>query len=230
MRRHSQGVTYKDEFLAERIAKLERDDPERVIRALEPFVTDRRRERLVAMIERRLSSVVVAFESPHDPHNGAAVMRSCEAFGVQTLHVMEEEEPFVSAGTVSRSAEKWIDVVTHPTIAAGISAVRSGEYELVAAHPDGALEPADLAAIPRLCIVLGNERNGIGAELMASCARAVRVPMRGFVESLNVSVTAAILLSSATRHRLGDLGESDRVRLYARGLYLSIPHADSYLA
>jgi tRNA (guanosine-2'-O-)-methyltransferase len=157
-------------------------------------------------------------------------MRSCEAFGVQTLHVIEEEEPFVSASTVSRSAEKWIDVVNHPTIAEGVTALRAGDYELVAAHPDGALDPADLADIPRLCIVLGNERNGIGVELMAACARAVRVPMRGFVESLNVSVTAAILLSSATRHRKGDLPEADRTRLYARGLYLSIPHADRYLA
>jgi hypothetical protein len=54
--------------------------------------------------------------------------------------------------------------------------------------------------------------------------------MRGFVESLNVSVTAAILLSSATRGRAGDLAPSDRVRLFARGLYLSIPNADAHLA
>jgi tRNA (guanosine-2'-O-)-methyltransferase len=172
MRRRSQGVTFKDELLAERIAKLERDDPERVIRALSPFVTERRRARLEAMIEQRLGSVAVAFESPHDPHNGAAVIRSCEAFGVQTLHVIEQEEPFLSAATVSRSAEKWIDVVTHATVREGVAALRAGDYELVAAHPEGTLEPGDLASIPRLAVVLGNERSGIGPELMAACARS----------------------------------------------------------
>ena len=60
MRRRSQGVTYRDEFLAERIAKLERDDPERVIRALEPFVTERRRQRLEAMIDRAVGGALEA--------------------------------------------------------------------------------------------------------------------------------------------------------------------------
>lgn len=229
MRRRSFGVTTKDELLAERIARLEREDPERVIRVLEPYVGERRRQRILDVLAKRLGSVVVAFESPHDPHNGAAVIRSCEAFGVQTLHVIEQEEEFISASTVSKSAEKWIDVVTHPTIAEGVGALRAGAFELVAAHPDGTLEPEDLPTIPRLAIVLGNERNGIGPELMAACARAVRVPMRGFVESLNVSVTAAILLSAATRRRPGDLSDRERIRLYARGLYFSAPHADEHL-
>jgi tRNA (guanosine-2'-O-)-methyltransferase len=229
MRRRSPGVTFKDKFLVERIEALERDDPERVIRTLEPFVGERRRARIQAVLAERLASVVVAFESPHDPHNGAAVIRSCEAFGVQTLHVLEQNERFVSAGAVSKSAEKWIDVVTHPTNVAGAAAIRAQGYEMVATHPDGSLLPADLASIPRLCIVLGNERDGIGADLMEACTRAVRVPMRGFVESLNVSVTAAILLSAATAGRQGDLPEHDRRRLYARGLYLSAPHADLHL-
>lgn len=230
MRRRSAGVLSRDELFAERIARLEREDPERVIRTLEPFVSEPRRARLSAMLAKRLGSVVVAFESPHDPHNGAAVMRSCEAFGVQSLHVIEQFEPFLAASSVSRSAEKWVDVVPHPTVAEAVTALRAGEYTLVAADADGELEPHDLAEIPRLAIVLGNERDGIGAELRASCARAVRVPMRGFLESLNVSVTAAILLSAATRGRVGDLPELDRRRIYARGLYLSSTIADKLLA
>lgn len=216
-------------LLATRIAELERTDPERVIRVLEPFVNDTRKQRIKDVLDRRLTSVSVAFESPHDPHNGAAVIRSCEAFGVQSMHVIEQNEPFLSASSVSRSAEKWIDVFTHPTIHAGVSVLREQRYELVAAHPDGDLLPHDLAAIPRLCIVLGNEREGIGPELMNACARKVRVPMRGFVESLNVSVTAAILLTSATSGRAGDLPDAERTRLYARGLYLSAAHADELL-
>ena len=101
--------------------------------------------------------------------------------------------------------------------------------DLVAADPDGELAPHDLASIPRLGIVLGNERDGIAAELKAACTRRVRVPMRGFVESLNVSVSAAILLAQATVGRSGDLLAADRLRLYARGLYFTVEKADEVL-
>ena len=81
----------------------------------------------------------------------------------------------------------------------------------------------------RLAIVLGNERDGIAEELASLCTRRVRVPMRGFVESLNVSVTAAILLATATRGRTGDLDDDARLRLYARGLFHSVPRAREVL-
>src|SRR5262249_61327237 len=105
---------------------------------------------------------------------------------------------------------------------------RSG-HELVATHPDGELSPTDLASIPRLCLVLGNERDGIHEELRGACKKSVRIPMRGFAESLNVSVTAAILLQHATAGRPADLGEEEQQLLYARALILTIPHAPEIL-
>ncbi len=200
-----------------------------VVRTLEPLSTERRRARLKEVIAKRLASVAIMFDAPHDPHNGAAVIRSCEAFGVQTLHVVERIERFLAASSVSRSAEQWVDVVCHQTADAAVAAVTSAGLEMVAAHPDGELLPEDLAKIPRVVIVLGNERDGISEDLAERCAKRVRVPMRGFVESLNVSVTAAVLLASATRGREGDLGEEARARLYARGLFYSVPRAGDVL-
>ncbi len=230
MRRRSHGVVTGDHIVPFRIARVEAHDPERVIRLLEPLVLSRRRERLLAVINTRLASVQVVFDAPHDPHNGAAVVRSCEAFGVQNVNVVERLEPFLLASTVTRGAEKWIDLRRGPTPADAISALRQEGYELVAAHADGELAPNDLASIPKLAIVLGNERDGISGELEGACVRRVRVPMRGFVESLNVSVSAAILLAAATGSRTGDLPERDRRRLYARGLYFSYERADDVLA
>ena len=100
---------------------------------------------------------------------------------------------------------------------------------LVATHPEGELSPDELGRMPRVCVVLGNEREGIHGELALACSARVRVPMRGFVESLNVSVTAAILLHAATQGRTGDLDPAAQRRLYARGLYLSVPHAEEVL-
>ncbi len=229
MRRSTTGVLDSDALVPRRIARIEREDPERVIRLLEPLVLERRRARIVEVIDARLGSVTVVFDAPHDPFNGAAVVRSCEAMGVQTIHVVERTENFLTAGSVARGAQKWVDVVLHQTVSTAVSLLREKNFELVSAHPAGELLPDDLATLPRLALVLGNERDGVTEELAAACSRRVRVPMRGFIDSLNVSVTAAILLDRATRARPGDLPHVERRRLYARGLYFSVQKADSVL-
>lgn len=231
MRRTTPGVVGADDLIDARIARAEAHDPERVARVLEPLVTPARQARLLEVIGRRLASVAVVFDGPYDPHNGAAVVRTCEAFGVQRLHVVEQPSyPFAVAKSVARGAEKWIDVTCHREPATAVAWASAHGFPMVGAHPDGELDPEQLAAMPRVAVVLGNERQGIREEVARACAARVRVPMRGFVESLNVSVTAALLLYAATRGRAGDLGEVERRRLYARGLYLSVPHAEDVLA
>ncbi len=229
MRRTTAGVVPGKHLLPALIARAERHDAARVVRLLEPLVLERRAERLRGVIDQRLASVQVLFDAPHDPHNGAAVVRTCEAFGVQFVNVVERKERFLAAPSVSRGSEKWVDVRRWSTVSEAAAAMTAEGLELIAAHPDGELVPNDLASIPRVALVLGNERDGIAEELAAACARRVRVPMRGFVESLNVSVTAAILLAQATFGRKGDLSEEDRLRLYARGLYLTVDKADEVL-
>jgi tRNA (guanosine-2'-O-)-methyltransferase len=131
---------------------------------------------------------------------------------------------------VARGSERWVDVHSHATAAAAIAALAASGHELVATHPAGELDAADLKSIPKVGLVLGNEHDGIHDELARACARSVRIPMRGFAESLNVSVTAAILLHRATEGRPGDLPPPEREQLYARALVLTIPHAAEVLA
>lgn len=225
MRRKSEGVRNADELVPELVRRVERHDPVKVIEILEPFVRKERRDRILSVLNARLASVAVVFDSPYDPHNGAAVLRSCEAFGVQYLHVIERDRPFLAATSVARGSEKWVDIVRHPTVSDTVSRLKSDGYTLVGTHPEGELEPDALTAIPRVAVVLGSEREGIAEELSAACTHRVRVPMRGFVESLNVSVTAAILLAFAIRGRPGDLPPDEVRRLYARGLYFSVDRA-----
>jgi tRNA (guanosine-2'-O-)-methyltransferase len=229
VRRKTQGVLYGSELLPALIKRAERHDPKRLIELLEPLVLDRRAARLREVIDQRVASVQVVFDAPHDPHNGAAVLRSCEAFGVQFVHVVERLERFLAAPSVAKGAEKWVDLHHWPNVDEVIARMQADGFELVAATADGELAPHELASIPKLALVLGNERDGIADVLQAACTRRVRVPMRGFVESLNVSVSAAILLSHATLGRKGDLAEADRTRLYARGLYFTVEKADEIL-
>jgi tRNA (guanosine-2'-O-)-methyltransferase len=224
MRRRSPEVRRVDELLGPELTTVDAlGRADRAIAKLEPFVTLERRARIEQVIARRLASVTVVFDDPFDPHNGAAVLRSCDAFGVQSLHVVERRAPFAVATTVSRGSQKWVDVRRHRSTDELLAALSPGDYELIATDPDGELDPAELRSVARLALVLGNEQSGIARDLRSRCTRAVRVPMRGFAESLNVSVSAAILLSHAVAGRPGDLPQAERQRLYARGLLLSLP-------
>ena len=89
MRRSTPGLLGASDLVEARLVRAEAHDPEVLVRVLEPLVTEARRARLREVIARRLASVAVVFDGPYDPHNGAAVLRSCEAFGVQQLHVVE---------------------------------------------------------------------------------------------------------------------------------------------
>ena len=107
--------------------------------------------------------------------------------------------------------------------------MRAQGFTLVATHPSGELTKEDLAKLPRVALLLGNEHDGLREELTRAADHSVRIPMRGFVESLNVSVAAAVLLSAATEQRPGDLSAERKRTLYARGLYRTLPRAADFL-
>ena len=203
---------------------------EGVIRTLEPLVSDKRRERLRQVVEARIESVTVLLDAPRDPHNAAAVLRTCDAFGIQQLHVVPSPDGFVAASNITTGAERWVDTIRHETQSDAIRYLRRGGYELLATHPMGELVPSDLARFARFALVMGNEHEGIRSELAGAADARVRVPMRGFVESLNLSVCAAVLLKAATERRQGDLAPTERRRLYARWLVQSVSRADEILS
>lgn len=203
---------------------------EGVISVLEPLVLEARCARLRELAAARLGSVTVLMDAPHDPHNAAAVLRSCDAFGVGELHVVPRREAFAVSGAVAKGTERWVDVIVHETPEAAVDTLRARGFELVSTHPSGELLPEDLIAVPKLALVFGNEHDGICAALERAARQSVRIPMRGCVESLNVSVSAGILLAFATRGRAGDLPEAERRALYARGLYRSVTRAAEVLA
>ena len=203
--------------------------PEAVIETLEPLAVDERRAKLWAVVSGRIGSVTVLMDAPHDPHNAAAVLRSCDALGIPRVHLIPREE-FAVGRTVSKGAERWIEVIPHRTPEAALQSLHDQGYTTVATHPEGNLEPEDLARLPRLALIMGNEHDGICDALHAGAQNSVRIPMRGFVESFNVSVSAAVLLYAATRGRSGDLSEQERHRYYARALVRSVPRALEVLA
>jgi tRNA (guanosine-2'-O-)-methyltransferase len=203
---------------------------EGLIDVLEPMVMPLRRARIIEVIAARVDAVTVVLDAPHDPHNGAAILRTCDAFGVHQEHVVRRLEPFLFAHAVALGAERWVDVHMYDTAEAAVSSLLDKQYLVVVARPDGELAPADLAMLQRVALVVGNERDGVSDPFIRAATRTVRVPMRGFVESLNVSVSAAILLHAATADRAGDLPKLRQRELYASGLLRSVSRVREILA
>jgi tRNA (guanosine-2'-O-)-methyltransferase len=203
--------------------------PRRVIQTLEPFATDARRLRLQEVFAARISALTVLMDAPHDPHNGAAMLRTCDAFGIPELHIVPRDEKPLFARSVTRGSGRWVDVLVHGSVSEAVTALRDRGFALVATRANGELLPEDLARIPRVALLVGNEHDGLTQELQAAATHSVRVPMRGFVESLNVSVATAILLEAASRGRPGDLSAEAQELLYARGLFYSVQKASEIL-
>lgn len=201
-----------------------------VIEALDPLLTDERRARIARVIAARTRDVVPVLDGVDDPHNVAAVMRSAEAFGVQEVHLVERTEAFVASRAVAQGTERWIDVVRHGSARACVQALRARGHRVYVAAMDGTASPGDLGREARVAVVFGNEHDGVSPEMRALADGTYAIPMRGFVESLNVSVAAAITLFSATANRAGSLAADERELLRARYVLASVPRGAEIVA
>jgi len=207
---------------------IERHGPEAVCEALAPLLTAERIARIDQVLAARLGSVVTLVEDTYDPHNAAATIRTTEALGLGELHVIEPGERFSAAGGVTRGAHRWIDLVRWPAPEPAFAALRARGFRVFATLP-GAPETVDAVDVSTpLAVAFGNEHAGLTRAAIASCDGALGVPMFGFTESYNLSVTVALAMSRiAARRRSaigspGDLGDARRRELRARWFALKI--------
>lgn len=211
-------------------------DPAVICAALAPLLGEERRQRIEAVVEARLSGLTVVVENLHDPRNGAAVLRSCEAFGLQVVHVVEAAERFRFSSEVSQGCEKWLDVERHPTFAAAKARLHGEGFALYAAVPDGKVPLEALDFSRPAAIVVGNEHAGLTSDAIALADVPFAIPMAGMTRSLNLSVATALIVAHASSRRraalgrAGDLDEAARATLRARFYAASVRGADSVVA
>jgi tRNA (guanosine-2'-O-)-methyltransferase len=212
------------------------DDPARVCAVLGPLLLDERRARIDDAASRRLGGLRMVIENLHDPHNGAAVLRSAEAFGIQRVEVVESQEPFRFSSTITQGCEKWLDLVRHPTTTAALAALRANGFALYAAVPGADATIDDLDFARPAAVLVGNEHTGLGAEAVAAADVRFGIPMPGMTRSLNLSVAAALIaeraaaLRRAALGRPGDLDDAAVLALRARFYAASVRGADVILA
>jgi tRNA (guanosine-2'-O-)-methyltransferase len=188
-----------------------------------------RRRRVEQVVAQRTRSLAVVLEDLEDPHNIAAVLRSCEAFGVQEVHAITRRFAFHPNPKITQGAEKWLD----------LSLYRDGEHcfrllkqrGFLLAATDLSDDATSLFALPvdrPLALVFGTEKVGVTPETRARCDLRFKIPMLGFSQSFNISVAAAVCLSHLVFKRLevsgrtGDLSDLEQQAMCERFFALSV--------
>ncbi len=150
---------------------------------------------------------VVILEDITDPHNAAAVLRSCEAFGIQRVCFVFDREkrfnPRKIGKAVSASANKWLDFEIYASAEECFKKLKRQGYEIFATVLDEQARSIFESRLtwPKTALVFGNEHRGLSPEAVGLADFRVYVPMQGFVQSLNLSVTAAVCLYEMRRQR-----------------------------
>jgi tRNA (guanosine-2'-O-)-methyltransferase len=194
-------------------------------------------QRLEAVLSARLRGVTVVLEQVEDEGNLSAVLRSCEAFGVQEIHVLEHPKaPFRLVVDITQGCHRWLDLHRYREAGLCFDGLTARGYRLYGSYlGEGAVPLESLDFTTPAALVFGNEKVGISEETRARCEATFRIPMYGMTQSFNISVAAALALSHATRARRaavgrpGDLSEEDRAELRDRWYRAEVRDAERVL-
>lgn len=168
------------------------------------FVSEKRLNKIKSVLSARQFDLTLVIENIHDPHNVSAILRTCDAVGIYKIHLVYTIEKFPKLGRKSSaSAVKWIEKEKHKDIKICYENLRQEGFEIYAStlnSDSSSLYELDLTK--KVAIVLGNEHRGVSKEASELADKRFIIPMKGMVQSLNVSVAAAITLYEAFRQRL----------------------------
>ena len=169
--------------------------------------------RLDSVMARRQPDLTVFAENLHKPRNFSAIVRTCDAVGVNEMHVLPGDNDLRTHWNTSQGAEKWVRIKTHHNLAEAFSHLKSRGFFMVAAHlGDVAVDYRSVDYTQPVALVLGTELFGVSDEALEHIDHQISIPMRGVTQSLNVSVACAVVLYEAQRQRL-EAGLYDRCRL-----------------
>jgi tRNA (guanosine-2'-O-)-methyltransferase len=177
---------------------------DKLIQYLQQFVTERRLKLFDSRLEYRTRYLTVVLEDIFQPHNASAVLRSCECFGVQDVHIIENRNVYRINPDVALGSYKWLTLKRYnlpgDNTTKALTSLREEGYRIIAAMPhkrDCDLEEYDLSK-GKTALVFGSELEGLSPIAIELADGFIRVPMVGFTESLNISVSAAICIQYLT--------------------------------
>lgn len=165
-------------------------------------MSDRRRHKIDAVLSGRQPDLTVLAEQLHKPRNFSAIVRTCDAVGINELHAVPGEEGLAIHWNTSQGAEKWVRVRPHGSLQAACAHLKERGFQLVAAHlSESALDYRQVDYTRPTALVVGTELFGVSEAALDLSDLQVMLPMKGMTQSLNVSVACAIVLYEAMRQR-----------------------------
>lgn len=171
-----------------------------VLAYLETFVTEERKLRFQQVLERRTNFITVATEDVFQLHNTSAVIRSCDVFGIQQAHLTEERFGRRLDKNIALGAQQWVDTFRYPDSTSCIDSLRKKGYSIVATTPlDGSVTLQEFKLEEPVALFFGTEKEGLSETVLNAADIKLRIPMYGFTKSLNISVSAAIILHHLTQ-------------------------------
>lgn len=181
-------------------------------------MTPERFAKLKQVLARRQPDLTVVTDNVHKGHNISAILRTCDAVGVYGMHAVSPGGEFRRHHMISGGSKKWVQVTFHDSVNIALRRLKDSGFQLVAAHlSEDALDYRSVDYTVPTALVLGAELDGVSGNTLTQVDRSVAIPMEGMVESLNVSVAAALILYEAQRQRR-DAGLYDDCRLDAEVL------------
>ncbi len=164
---------------------------------LEQFITEERKEKINVVLSRRLTRFSIMLENIYDPHNISAVMRTADGLGFHKIFIIEKEKITKFSRTITTGAERWLDINIFGSTEEGISNVKKLGYKVAAGVlSDRAKNFFEIEWLSdRWAILLGNEHSGLTEQAIEMADLHFIIPMYGFIQSFNISVTAAMIMS-----------------------------------
>lgn len=204
------------------------------------YITAHKKSAIERVLAQRTRFFTVVLEDIFKPHNASAVLRTCDCFGIQDIHLIEKTDTYKVNPFVTRGAAQWVDLHKYYTPEGSavddcFGRLRSEGYVIYGTSPaSDSLSIHDLPLIPnqKVALVFGNEHEGISEEVKSKVDGLVHIPMRGFTESFNISVSASIflyeLMKRANEMEIPDfqLSDQERDELRLRWYKDIVPHAD----
>ena len=184
---------------------MNKDIQDQLSEYLSEFISEERFSKINEILENRTNHITVVLEDLHKPHNANAVLRSCDGFGLQDVHIIEKRNEFETESTISIGAHQWLSLKKYnqpeqDNVKLCFDTLRSQGYTVYATTPhEQDVNLYDLDITQKTALVFGTERFGVSEEVLQQADGFVKIPMYGFSESFNISVSAAIFMYELTK-------------------------------
>jgi tRNA (guanosine-2'-O-)-methyltransferase len=173
---------------------------EKILEAFYEIITENKREMFDRIAANRTKHLTVVLENVFQEHNASAVLRSCDCFGIQELHVIEKDNQYKVQRDIALGAGRWVDMFNfnqgNEVTKDCITKLKSKGYKIVATSPHAEKNINEINLNQKLAFVFGTERRGISEEANELSDELVKIPMYGFTESFNISVSVALVLNT----------------------------------